>query len=109
MSDTRRYSAFGLIISSCLELPELLPETGAGAADVTVRYGEVPAELPEASRFVHGDCQTGPGQVLFEVSGVARFLAQDGREIVIDRRSGATDDDIRVFVLGSAIGAVMQQ
>ena len=38
--------AFRLNIDSHLDLPELTP--GTGPADVTVRYGDVPTELPDA-------------------------------------------------------------
>jgi hypothetical protein len=100
------YKAFGLTISSCLPCPELLP--GAGAPDVAVVYGHVPDALPGAVN--HGvRFQTAPGQLLLQVNEIGNFLVRDGRQIVIDRHPTACDDDVRVFLLGSAVGALLHQ
>jgi hypothetical protein len=101
------YQAFGLKIASCLPLPAFL-ECEGERCDVTVRYGAVPEELPGAAwkgvRF-----QAAPGRLLLIVDDVARYLVRDGREILIDRAPGASDDDVRLFLQGSAFGALLQQ
>ena len=101
------HQAFGLQIASCLPLPAFL-ESDGDQCDVTIRYGAAPEELPEAVwkgvRF-----QAAPGRLLLIVDDVARYLVRDGREIVIDRAPGATDDDVRLFLQGSAFGALLQQ
>ncbi len=101
------YQAFGLKITSCLPLPAFL-ESEAGPCDVTVRYGMVPEELPDAMqrgvRF-----QAAPGRLLLVVDDVARYLVREGREVIIDRVPGASDDDVRLFLQGSAFGALLQQ
>jgi hypothetical protein len=103
-----KFKAFGLTISSCLHFPELL--LGAGATDLTVVYGEVPRELPVAQEKSNGvRYQAIPGLLLLEVPRIARFLIRDGNEIVIDRQPEATDDDLRLFLLGSCMGAILQQ
>ncbi len=100
------FKAFGLTISSCIPLPELLP--GAGAAHVDVVYGPVPPALPDSKR--NGVCyQAIPGQLLLEVNRVARYLVRGGNQIVIERHSQACDDDVRLFLLGSAFGALLHQ
>jgi hypothetical protein len=102
------YKAFGMTISSCLPCPELLP--GIGPADVTVVYGDVPRELPGDSEQSNGvRFQALPGQLLLEVDRIARMLVRDGKEIVIDRQPDATDDDLRLFLLGSGFGALLHQ
>jgi hypothetical protein len=89
----------------CVELVEAAADSDA---DVTVRYGAVPRDLPGAT---HSGVryQAAPGQALLRVDGVARFLVRDGRDIVIDRDAGAGDDDVRLFLLGAALGALLQQ
>lgn len=100
--------AFGLRIDSALELPQLLPGDSSTPADATIEFGEVPEHLPEAiASGVRFD--SAPGQLLLRVDGVARYLITDGQRIVIERDPAAGDDDIRVFLLGSAFGALLHQ
>jgi hypothetical protein len=100
------FQAFGLTISSCLDFPELTASTGD--PQVAVAYGDVPTELHGAKS--KGVCyQAIPGQVLLQLDGIARFWVRDGREIVIDRHPDAGDDDVRLFLLGSPFGALLQQ
>jgi hypothetical protein len=111
-STVHRYRAFGLTVASCLPLPELLPANGeaatASGADIEIAYAEVPAELPDAKarglRF-----QASPGRLLLQVDDVARYLVRDGRRIEIARDPAADDDDVRTFLLGSAVGALLHQ
>jgi len=101
------YTAFGLRIRSCLLLPELLPDTGPGE-DVNIVYDPVPEDLPEAvQKGVR--YQAAPGRLLLKVDGVARFLVSDGRGVAIERDPAADDDDVRVFLLGSVLGALLHQ
>ena len=100
--------AFGLRIDSALELPQLLSAEVDTPTDVTIEYGPVPVHLldPLASgvRF-----DSSPGKLLLRVDGVARYLITEGNRIVIEREPAAQDIDIRVFLLGSAFGALLHQ
>jgi hypothetical protein len=103
---TRVYKAFGLTISSCIDSPELV--ASSGDADISLVYGDVPRELPGAK--CRGVCyQAIPGQVLLQLEGIARFWVRDGKEIIIDRHPNAGDDDVRLFLLSSPFGALLQQ
>jgi hypothetical protein len=101
------FRAWGLNISSCLDLPEFLPGNGE-APDVIVRYGTVPEALDEV-RAKGVRYQAGPGRFLVTVDGIARFLVADGREICIQRAPDAEDDAVRLFLQGSAFGALLHQ
>ena len=106
MSPGYSYTAYGLNIASCLPCPGLHP--GSGVPDVIVRYGPVPDALPDAR--VGGVCyQATSRQLLLSVSGVAKYLVSDGREIWVERAEKANDDDVRLFLLGSALGALLHQ
>jgi hypothetical protein len=50
-----------------------------------------------------------PGRLLLLVEGVAKFLIAGGREITIECAPGADDDAVRLFLLGSAMGALLLQ
>ena len=97
------YRIFGLSVASALELPELAPADPACAPDVAIDCAAIDA--PEAAP---GYSVTADGTLL-TVTGVGRFLIRDGREIVVDRDSKAADRNIRLFLLGSAFGALLHQ
>jgi hypothetical protein len=100
-----RYTVYGLCVESSLPLPELTPATG-GVPDVTIGYARVPESLPFPSS--HGIAwRSAPGRLLTSVDGVARYLISDGREIWIDRVPGCDDVDVRTFLLGSVLAAVL--
>ena len=101
------YHAFGLQIHSELPLPELLP-AAPGPADVTIRYGETPAALPDPS-VKHGIWEAKPGMFLLNVAHIAKYLILDGQEIRIQPVAKSTEDDIRAFLVGSAFAALLQQ
>jgi len=109
------YHLYGLDIDSELEIPELR-STRAKSSDVSIRFGVIEDELPEAIKPVRW-LQHAGNECLMTVQGVGRFLIRDGREVVIDRRvdrfrdrgQGAPISDVRLYVLGSAFGALLHQ
>lgn len=101
------FRAWGLNIASCLDLPEFSPGNGA-SPDVIVRYGAVPDALDEV-RAQGVRYQAGPGRFLLTVDGIARYLVADGCQIFIQRAANAEDDAVRLFLQGSAFGALLHQ
>lgn len=103
-----RHQAFGLTFASELPLPELLPAAEGADADVQIRFGTVPEEVPGLlKRGVR--YQAAANALRLQVDGVANYLIEAGRRITITRAPGADDDDVRVFLLGSALGALLHQ
>lgn len=106
------YTCYGLIIDSPLALPELLEADTSMAgkpADVTIMLDDVdPRGLP-------GGKQLGPflwvtnESLWLQVPKVARFLISDGTSITIDPEPGIDEASLRVFLLGSALGALLFQ
>jgi len=100
------YRVHGLRVDSVLEFPELLP--GSGPPDASIRYGDVPLSLHdplEQNAFFEAK----PGHFLLKLDGIARFLVSEGKQILIDRSPDSRDDEIRLFLLGSALGALLHQ
>jgi hypothetical protein len=99
----RDYSVFGLRVRSEIPLPELF-EAAAGDADVTVRRG---------STCVTGEYDSGlhpvEGGLLFVEPEVGRYRILGGREIIVEARPGVPDRNVRLFLLGSAFGALLHQ
>ena len=93
-----RYRVYGLRIRSDLRLPELFEDEGSGDADVDIRIGSVGEELG-----------IGPGGAVLRVDNVATYRMRDGREITVDPDSNTADRNIRLFLLGSAMGVLLHQ
>ncbi len=102
------HRAFGLTIRSCLPLPELLPVCDPTSADIEVAFGDVPVELPGA--VVRGvRYEAAPDRLLLRVDEVARYLVNDGWRVTIEREPGGEDADVRAFLLGPVMGAILHQ
>lgn len=100
------YCAFGLRIASELPLPELAsfgspPQT----ADLTIRF----EPLPISQEAAHPPFQVNGDEVLLRVDKVARYRIARGCEISIDPYPGVSEQAIRLFLLGSALGALCHQ
>jgi len=102
------YKAYQLNIHSDLPIPEFPPGDEGSVADVTIRHGEVPNDLEHvASKGVV--YQATENQFLLKMDDIARYLVQNGNEIVIEPVEGSLDSDVRVFMLGSCMGALLHQ
>lgn len=104
-----QYQAYDVGIQSELELPELAYEHGQTPPDVQVKLGKVdvtgiPEEASKALFF-----EATPSKFWLNVQGVGRYLVEDGSKITIDANETADEDSIRVFLLGSAMGALLMQ
>lgn len=101
------YRAFGFTIASEIELPELPPAAAGSAADVEIRLGETPPAL-EGAQPVSPDVTARPGALLIDYNP-ARYLISEGCRIWVEAKPGASERDMRGYLLGSAIGAIIHQ
>ena len=103
MAGSFDYRLFGLRIHSEIELPELPLERPSAGADVTVRIGAVPpAPSGPGPHAVEGG-------LLLPIHEVGRFFVRDGAEIVVEPDPGVPEANVRLFLLGSAMGALLHQ
>ncbi len=102
------YAAFGLLIESEIDLPELRKIEAERSPSVVVRRGRLASFEGETvgGSWSH---RAGANVVQFEVRGVGRFVVKGGSLIVFQAEGAATEDEIRLFVLGSGLGAVLLQ
>lgn len=100
------YSAYGLRFRSELPLPFGAAQD-CGDADVVVRRGAVP-QVPAECAATRLPWQASPGRFLLEVDGVARYLVRGGREIWV-QPAHRSEDGVAAFLLGSVLGACLQQ
>ncbi|HCT30457.1 MAG TPA: hypothetical protein DIW31_06930 [Bacteroidales bacterium] len=100
------YKAFGLIIDSEIECPELIPATGN--PDISISLGNIPKSL-NSPLFSGVRFQTSGKEFLLSVDGIARYYVKNGNSITIEKAINANLSDVRLFLLGSAIGAIIHQ
>lgn len=107
MSDNRNvrdYSLFGLTVRSSVPLPGLFAAGECVEPDVHIDRGRI----SEADDAPEGLSQVDGGLVLV-VGDVARFKIEDGKRIVVDALPGVPERNVRLFLLGSAFGALLHQ
>lgn len=102
------YQAFQLSILSELAFPELLAMESVNP-DVTIRFGLVSPWGVDAPLNKGVTFQAKEGMFWLNVPNVARFLVTDGKLITIDPVANSDEDSIRVFLLGSCLGALLMQ
>ena len=105
--------AYQLLFATTFPIPEM---TGAEpvmsdperAPDVLIRSADFPDSLsnPLDRSQVH---EVNGEELILRVADVGRYLVRNGREILIDREPDATDHDVRVYLLGTCIGALLHQ
>ena len=109
--EVRDYVLCGCRLASAIDLPELPVWTGPAdvAPEIEIRLGAVPDRLTDpiiSGPFLEIDA-AGTGRVM--VAGVASFLIQAGRLIVIEPLMPETAPDIRQFLFGTAFGLLCHQ
>lgn len=112
----RRYRNYGLRIRSQLALPELCvdrcqPKT---AADVDVVLGSVPDRLAGGTAITSW-LQVADDRCILDGGEIARYQVEHGSRIIVDRRTKAAQEqaagerDVRLYLLGTAFGALLHQ
>ena len=79
-----------------------------GNPDVAIKYGKVPDEIPDA-KIKGVRYQAGPGEFLLRVDNVGKYYVTNGNDILIERETGAADGEVLLFLMGSAMGALLHQ
>ncbi len=103
-----KYNLYGLNLRSELEFPELSQSTSE-LPEVNIQFGKVDSEGLEETIFKGLYCHTAEQTLWLDVQGIARFLVRNGNEIIIDAATDADLQSVRLYLLGSCMGAILQQ
>ena len=103
------YSLYGLCFASEVPLPEALPAASGAAVDVRIRIAPVPeAGIPGGVAVEEGSMATAH-EFWLSVPGVARYLVRGGSEMLVDPHPECDDASLRLYLLGSCLGALLTQ
>ena len=106
MTQLFTYKAFGLIIKSEFEIPELLNHNGI--PDVEIILGETPQNLKNINK--QGvKYQASKNEFLLEVDNIAKYYVNGGNKITVELLKENLDKEVRLFLLGSSFGALFLQ
>jgi hypothetical protein len=103
----RHYRLSGLTIATDLEFPGGIPVPGGGH-DAVARLDTLPAELENPTGqdlFWSVDERN----FLFALPDIGRFMARDGRELLMQPAEGMTAANALPFLLGTTFAALMYQ
>jgi hypothetical protein len=99
----RDYAVFGLRIRSDLELPDLVECSGGRRPDVRIRLaGRLSRDLKAQARPPNAGTE-------LMIDGVARYTVRNGSEIIVEPVRGVPEVNVRLYLLGSAMGLLLHQ
>lgn len=101
------YRIFGLVVCSEIELPELI-STRARNANVTIKLGKV-AEHLDSPTYCGAIYESSNEELLLRIENVATYYVSNGKNIIVDPDKKAEAKEIRLFLLGSVLGAILHQ
>jgi len=78
-----------------------------GNPDVAIRL--LPAVSGASESLENGYYEVRPGVFRLVIKGVGRYLVEDGSRISVEPIEGASLDEVRLFLMGSVIGALLYQ
>lgn len=100
------YSMFGLAAASDIMIPQLLEV--AGEPDIYIVRGKTPRRL-RGPLYRSRNIQISKTGMLLKVKGVGRYYIDSGKYIVVEPLKGSDMQTVRLFLLGSAMGALLFQ
>lgn len=102
----KTYELYGLACTSEIELPGCAQTTRA--ADVRVSIGRVPDHLGDA-KTSSSVFEAAAGQYLLRIAGIGSYWVSAGRQIIVEPAPGADSAAVLLFLLGSALTALLHQ
>ena len=103
------YKVFGLQIVSDIKLPELLTTMDMpNQTEVSIRVGKVPNGITGANEK-NAFYQAAKNQFLLQVPGVGQYYVTNGNSIIVEPADQGEEHSVRLFLLGTAFGALLMQ
>lgn len=101
------YNFYGLTIHSEIEIPELI-QCSSIEPDAWIKLGPVPDHLSKTTS-TNLQYEAFKDDFLLKIESVAKYRVIEGKYITIHSKDNATLEEIRLFLLGSVMGALLHQ
>jgi len=101
------YKVYGLVIKSEIVLDEL-EKTNFTKFDVLIKKGKVPENLKNPEK-IGVRFQAKKNELLLDVDNISKFYIVNGNKIIIEEIGSPSLSEIKLFLLGSAFGALIFQ
>jgi hypothetical protein len=105
----KKYHAYGLVFLSELDLKPLSPVADHSTHHVSILHTTVSESGIKDPTIIRALAQISDNHVWMDIPGIARFAINNGNEILIDAYPEADEQSIRLYVMGSAMGAILHQ
>lgn len=102
-----KYRFHSITVESEIELPEIPLNTNADS-DVRIKYGSVPeshSKMKKSKSFY----EASPNDFLMRLESVGGYRVKNGNEIIVDPQKNSKPEEVRLFLMGSALGALLHQ
>jgi hypothetical protein len=103
-----QYWAYGLLVESEIEFPELLPYSFE-KAEVTVQIGKAPKNIEGDDVLHKATVSMSPKEYLLHLLKIGIYYAANGNKIVIEPLQGSDVNSLRLFALSNAFSAILHQ
>lgn len=100
---------YGLSIASDLNLPELQSVAGVEEPDIVITRGAVPEAEETDPNNLRAYVDGSRDRLWLDIPGTLRMIITNGRSIVYSPYPNVPDDELRLFLLGSGMGALLMQ
>ena len=114
MKSAKTYLAYGIRITTSFPLDDL--PLADGPTDVTVRSGRVSESLVDSLMSGTRSFENPGAKFRFSPRAmyarwdrVGKVLVRDGNEVIVERESGATTEDLGPFLTGPVLAALLHQ
>ncbi|KIL35408.1 aldolase [Cohnella kolymensis] len=103
------YKAFGMNILSEIPLPEL-PQMSVpdNQADIMIEHADL-TTIWSIFAVKTGNFIIKKKFILFKIENTAIFSVHEGKKIIVSPMKGADPDQVRLYVLGTCLGAILIQ
>jgi hypothetical protein len=108
------YRTYGMTIASEIEIPEILEIPPVTTPDLDILTPNVTNRMEDAS-YSDQWYQIGGQRCQIEIPGIARYRVEGGQRLMLDRRGVGANEaltrpgDVRIYLLGSALGVLIYQ
>jgi hypothetical protein len=108
MLNTEIYHGFGLSVMSEIPLREFIHLEHRDLVDVQVNIDDLSHLWDEYNQH-ENSFVVNENHIMFQVTGTAIYLIENGNKITVSPYEGADEDQIRLYLLGTCMGVILQQ